>query len=40
MYSVGVLWGSLDKEALIREKPDLIFDTVASFHKAIIDSFI
>lgn len=40
MYSVGVLWGSLDKEALIREKPDLIFDTVTSFYKAINDNFI
>ncbi len=38
MYSVGVLWGSLDKEALIRERPDLIFDTVASLHKAIDNS--
>lgn len=40
MHSVGVLWGSLDKEALIREKPDLIFDTVSSFYKAINDNFI
>ncbi len=38
MCSVGALWGSLDKEALKMENPDKIFDTVASFHKALHDS--
>jgi len=38
MYAVGALWGSLDKESLKRTKPDIIFETVASFHKAVCDS--
>lgn len=33
MYSVGALWGSLDKDALKREKPDLICDTMSSLYK-------
>ncbi len=35
MYAVAARWGSLDKESLKRAKPDAIFETVASFHKAI-----
>ena len=35
MFSVGALWGSLDKEALKREKPDLICDTISSLYKEI-----
>lgn len=35
IYSVGALWGSLDKEALRREKPDLICDTISSLYKEI-----
>ena len=40
MFSVGALWGSLCKEALKSEKPDLIVDTVDLFHNAINDDFL
>ena len=35
MYSVGALWGSLDKEALKKENPDLICDNILSLYKEI-----
>jgi len=35
MYSVGALWGSLDKESLKREKPDIICETISSFYKVL-----
>jgi len=35
MYSVGALWGSLDKVVLKREKPDLICDTISSLYKVL-----
>jgi HAD superfamily hydrolase (TIGR01662 family) len=37
MYAVAALWGSLDKESLKSAKPDIIFETVTSFYKAIYD---
>ncbi len=40
MFSVGALWGSLYKEALKNEKPDIIIDTVESFYTAINDEFV
>ena len=40
MYSIGALWGSFFKEALMSEKPDLLFDNVASFHKTIINNIV
>lgn len=38
MFSVGALWGSIDKEALKRENPDIISDTVSSFYKVLHDN--
>ncbi len=35
MYAVAVLWGSRDHESLEKTKSDAVFETVASFHKAI-----
>ena len=35
MYAIAVLWGALDKESLKSAKPDIIFETVTSFYKAI-----
>ncbi len=38
IYAVAVLWGLLEKESLKSAKPDIIFETVTSFYKAICDS--
>ncbi len=35
MYTVAALWGSVDKESLESAKPNIIFETVTSFYKAI-----
>jgi len=37
MYAVAALWGSVDKESLESAKPNIIFETVTSFYKAIYD---
>lgn len=40
MYAVAALWGSFDREYLKDAKPDNIFETVASFYKAIYDCLL
>ena len=39
MYSVGALWGSLNKDALRKTKPDMIFETTKSFYKKICEIY-
>lgn len=34
MYSVGALWGSINKQSLIGARPDRIFESVSSLSKA------
>jgi HAD superfamily hydrolase (TIGR01662 family) len=38
MYSVGALWGSVNKQGLIEAEPDILFESVASLSKAIRNS--
>jgi HAD superfamily hydrolase (TIGR01549 family) len=35
MYSVGALWGSVNRQSLASAKPDILFESVASLSKAI-----
>jgi len=37
MYSVGALWGSLNKDALRKANPDMMFETTESFYEKICE---
>jgi len=37
MYSVGALWGSLNKDTLRKANPDMMFETTESFYEKICE---
>lgn len=38
IFSIGALWGTLDREALIASKPDALCETVAELRKLILSN--
>jgi HAD superfamily hydrolase (TIGR01509 family) len=39
MYSVGALWGSIDKRSLIGAEPDVLFESISSLSRAFCSQF-
>lgn len=40
MFTIGAEWGSIDGDALRREKPDILCNTVSSFYEAINEKLL